>query len=268
MLTEDELKLKEALETIIPIVDSLRNAGSIDEFVPEALARISSGAEDFLSYVKEHEAKPKRINLLDYIDKPGLIRHINGHHVISIAYDKRGYNDPWPVVVKYKLANKGDKYSSSRYPEESEKFVLIEPKMAEPIPETETPEPKPDKVQVPVDILDYVDRPELVRHVNGRLIESISYRPEENDGFPILVRLKREKVGASSYPAWYPKDTKKFVLIKPGTRVVGWRRKVLFKNGNIMATALFMPTKEAFTEAWKNYKTFGEWEKIDEIIEE
>ena len=201
MLTEDELKLKEALETIIPIVDRLLDAGYINDFVPETLADIISGAEDFLSYAKEHEkpenqwasypqptgasdekpeTKPKRIKLIDYLDNPELIRHINGHHVISIAYNKRGYNDPWPVVVKYKLANRKGQYSISRYPEESEKFVLI----------------------------------------------------------------------------------------NPGTRVVGWRRKVLFKNGNIMATALFMPTKEAFSAAWKGYKTFGEWEKIDEIIEE
>jgi hypothetical protein len=67
---------------------------------------------------------------------------------------------------------------------------------------------------------------------------------------------------------WYPENAKQFVLIDAGKRIVGWRRKVQFKNGNVMTTALFMPTKEAFDEAWKNYKTFGEWEKLDELIEE
>jgi hypothetical protein len=266
MLTEDEVKLKEALEEILPIVDRLKNAGvgSDDEFVPAALVAISYGAEDFLSYVKEHEPKPKRIKLVDYLDNPELIQHFTGRKVKALSlWGERA--DLCPNVVKVTFID-GEVIG---YPiAYNEQFELIEPKMVEPIPETEAPEQKPDKVQVPVNLFEYINRPELVRHVNGRLIESISYRPEENDGFPLLVGFKSEKGKQTPSPTWYPKDTKKFVLIKPGTRVVGWRRKVLFKNGNIMATALFMPTKEAFSAAWKGYKTFGEWEKIDEIIEE
>jgi hypothetical protein len=293
MLTKDEKKLKSLLTDARLIALDIRDQGFEPEEIVLAslLSQLTDAAKGILSELArktvpvDHEAldeepenqwanypqptgasdekpKPKRINLLDYLDSPELVRHVDGRLVKSIGHQSCGGVTGSPVCVGFK----GGVYEW--YPKSTKQFVLIEPKMVEPIPETGTPKKKPDKVQVPVDILDYVDRPELVRHVNGRLIESIACKPEDNDGFPILVRFKNERYKQTPSPTWYPKDTKKFVLINPGTRVVGWRRKVLFKNGNIMATALFMPSKEAFNEAWKGYKTFGEWEKIDELIEE
>lgn len=125
---------------------------------------------------------------------------------------------------------------------------------------------------VVTDLLEYLDRPELIQHKSGKQVRALHHFPKNGKSLEVLV------VFEGGQTTFYYRDGSylergsdpQFVLIrKPKEVVTGWRRPVII-NDRIILSSNALPTKEDFMRGYgdQNYE-FGPWEQVTvEICEE
>ena len=134
----------------------------------------------------------KHVSLIDYINHPELIRHVNGPKVKRLVH--RLSNDPsCEIYVELETGLIDYYFADGRYETTSKEssFVLIE---AEPAKES-VEQTKPTKQFVK--LTDYVNQPELIRHVSGVGVKKITFNPELPT--PVQIRVELENDQACSY---------------------------------------------------------------------
>ena len=122
-----------------------------------------------------------------------------------------------------------------------------------------------------INLIDYLDRPKLIKNENGRIIRTIHYFPKQMEDRRVVVVYECGEVG------FYTEDGRlvaggkpRFILkSKPKKTITGWRRGVVLKDGTIVTEPTYKPSKEEFTKYWGSGAAFfGDWEKFECEIEE
>lgn len=129
-------------------------------------------------------------------------------------------------------------------------------------------EGKKEEVQYVDNLLDYLDKPELIQHKDGANIRALHYFPYNNTCAQVLVVQENGSINRYGSDGKYLSSnaTSSFILKPKEKKIVrGWRRKLIFKCGAISDIANAQATKEEFMDIWKNtagIEGFGPWEEV------
>ena len=111
-----------------------------------------------------------------------------------------------------------------------------------------------------VNLIDYLDKPELVKHEQYGDVRSLFYFPEAPEFMQIVVVFETGDFGAyattGAYTAYHPS-----MFILKRKKIIGWRRVVVYADGSFNDAPMFCQTKERFETKYANYKLVGPWEK-------
>ena len=121
-----------------------------------------------------------------------------------------------------------------------------------------------------INLIDYLDKPELIQHVDGEGVVALHHFPKNSPDKKVLVVFEKTE------PLYYYKDGsyaqrggRNFTLKpKPKRTITGWRRGILDSHGRFQTQPHFCPTKEDFKNYAVNCKLFGPWESKTIEIEE
>jgi hypothetical protein len=121
-----------------------------------------------------------------------------------------------------------------------------------------------------VRLIDYLDKPELIQHKDGRLVRAVHHFPNCAPGYRIVVVL--EDGSSDTYyedGRFISGNIHRFFILrpKPKRKIIGWRKDILLDDGSIFTTACFAPTKEDFERIWSNRVLIGEWQKYEAEID-
>jgi hypothetical protein len=121
-----------------------------------------------------------------------------------------------------------------------------------------------------INLIDYLDKPELIQHENGTGVRAIHHFPEKVPSERILVVFENGATNSYYTDGSFLEDkTKKFILKpKPKIAITGWRRGVLYPDGCFDKAPMFSPSKEAFVDSSKGFTLFGPWESETIEIED
>ena len=114
-----------------------------------------------------------------------------------------------------------------------------------------------------INLIDYLDKPELIQSHDGRVIKALHYFPDNRHYERILVVFEDGRTYFFSEKGIYSDDkSRSFVLKpKPKKKITGWRKILHHKSdGSTGTDASWYPTKEQFLEAYKGCIFIGDWQ--------
>ena len=121
-----------------------------------------------------------------------------------------------------------------------------------------------------INLIDYLDRPELIQHVDEEGVIALHHFPKNSPDKEVLVIFEETE------PLYYYKDgryeagTDRLFILKPRPKrtITGWRRGVLYPEGHFDKAPIFRPSKEDFIADFKGCTLFGPWESETIEVEE
>lgn len=121
-----------------------------------------------------------------------------------------------------------------------------------------------------INLIDYLDKLELIQSHDGRFIKALHYFPDNRHYERILVVFEDGRTDFFSEKGIYSNDkSRSFVLKpKPKKRITGWRRGVFWSDGCFDKSPMFRPTKSEFERIYAGCTLFGPWESETIEIEE
>ena len=121
-----------------------------------------------------------------------------------------------------------------------------------------------------INLIDYLDKPELIQHEDGTEVLELHHFPNNQPYARVLAVFVGGQAEFFNEVGNYSSDiSRSFVLKpKPKKKITGWRRGVLYPNGGFLTSPCFLPTKAAFEKEWKPCTLFGPWESETIEIEE
>lgn len=122
-----------------------------------------------------------------------------------------------------------------------------------------------------MNLLDYLDKPELLQHVDGEGVVGLIDMGEGEDGKRVLIGFDNGYYGMYSVEGIPVGDAEPCIILKPKPKrvVKGYRRVVLHEDGSITVPQKYLPSKADFVRDWFDAKEFmGEWQTIEYEIEE
>lgn len=122
-----------------------------------------------------------------------------------------------------------------------------------------------------MNLLDYLDKPEMLQHIDGEGILGLMDLGERGDGKRILIGFDNGFYGMYSLEGVSVGGSDPAIILKPKPKKVvkGYRKAVMYYSGNIKKDTIFRPSKEDFENYWYTKATpIGEWEEIEYEIQE
>jgi hypothetical protein len=113
-----------------------------------------------------------------------------------------------------------------------------------------------------IKLIDYLDKPELIQHTNGRVVRALHHFPEKDQNSKVLAVFEDGETNAYTEDGRFlAKEKQKFILKpKPKRTVTGWRKGVLWNDGCFDKSPMFRPTKAEFERMYAGCTLFGPWE--------
>ena len=123
-----------------------------------------------------------------------------------------------------------------------------------------------------VKLIDYLDRPEMIRHVEGVDVLKLYHFPAEHSINRVLVEWADGTIDLyTEEGSRLESGPQMFVLkweTKPKRTITGWRRGVLYPDGSFDKNEVFRPSKGDFIAEHPGFTLFGPWESETIEIEE
>lgn len=121
-----------------------------------------------------------------------------------------------------------------------------------------------------INLIDYLDKPELVQHVDKGDVRALHHFQELGETNKILVVFENGAAYRYAEDGRYvTQGDGEFILKpKPKKTITGWRRGIIYPSGRFQTHPMFCPTKEDFKNYASNCKLFGPWESETIEIEE
>lgn len=117
-------------------------------------------------------------------------------------------------------------------------------------------------------LLDFLDKPELIQHLDGTHVRAMHYFPDEQEHRQVVAVFEDGVIGryCSNGKQFSKASISSFILKPKEKRIIrGWRRNLISKSGAIIKSADAQPTKKGFMRVWKhvsNVVGFGPWEEV------
>jgi len=122
-----------------------------------------------------------------------------------------------------------------------------------------------------INLIDYVGKPELIQHVDGREVHALVHCPDSLSSLRMVVVFKNGGVSKYCEDGKHTSDSasSSFILRPNPKKVVkGYRKVVLCSSGSIDTDPLYRRTKEEFEKLYCYHTLLGEWQEVEYEIEE